>query len=98
MQVLACSIRKGTDKMIRVVMFDSINGENPLYNVERRVETEITHNAMACEYKTYRFMLQTIYHLGHSNETVLITVYDANNEVFQDRKLTLREWMDENED
>lgn len=81
--------------MIRVFMFDSINGQKPLY----LVNTPEFGMPTPLEYKDYRFMLQTYYHLrGNENDVLHITVFDADNEVFQDRKLTLREWMDENED
>ena len=78
--------------MIRVVMFDSINGQKPRYAVVR--DTEV--HGIALEFPDYRFVIQSLYHLL-GQAYVHITVYDANNDERPEfrRECTLRTLVEE---
>jgi hypothetical protein len=86
--------------MIRVWMFDSIDGTNPLYCVDYDGHIDSAH-AIAISYKELRFALQTLFHLSTNkkirNVQISTTVFDANNNVFQTETISLLDWIERSE-
>jgi hypothetical protein len=78
--------------MIRVVIFDSIDGTNPLYCIT----VGDTVFGMAVPFAKYRFIIQSLYHL-RGQAFVNVTMFDANNNENANfsRQVTLRDLVEE---